>query len=146
MKSFVSPPFIRIRKAFGLLWIDTADDRRGAFSDAVFIDVYPAGGLGLHEGIAGIDDLTEYGDKASGAQSLLHGSLDHGQAGLIGNNQEDALLLTLPNLDKDQLRNFLPPNSAKPRMYCIGSFFCKRNIMFSNSRSLHSDKIISLPK
>lgn len=25
-------------------------------------------------------------------------------------NQEDALLLTLPNLDKDQLRNFLPPN------------------------------------
>ena len=25
-------------------------------------------------------------------------------------NQEDALLLTLPNLDKDQIRNFLPPN------------------------------------
>ena len=25
-------------------------------------------------------------------------------------NLEDALLLTLPNLDKDQLRNFLPPN------------------------------------
>lgn len=25
-------------------------------------------------------------------------------------NQEDALLLTLSNLDKDQLRNFLPPN------------------------------------
>ena len=25
-------------------------------------------------------------------------------------NQEDALLLTLPNLNKDQLRNFLPPN------------------------------------
>lgn len=25
-------------------------------------------------------------------------------------NQEDALLLTLPTLDKDQLRNFLPPN------------------------------------
>lgn len=91
MKSFVSPPFLEIREAFGLLWIDTADDRRGAFSDAVFIDVYPAGGLGLHEWIAGIDDLTEYGDKASGAQSLLHGSLDHGQAGLIGNNQEDAL-------------------------------------------------------
>ena len=40
---------------------------------------------------------------------------------------------------------FLPQNSAIPRMYCIGSFFCKRNIMFSNSRCLHSDKIISLP-
>ena len=33
----------------------------------------------------------------------------------------------------------------RQRMYCIGSFFCKRNIMFSNSRCLHSDKIISLP-